>query len=325
MDSNLASPYFLAGLKEQRLANVQILIGDFILTDIEEIASLINILIKNKKSLVIIANDYSAEFIQSILEINTNYDLKVFLLKTPEYGFRQQSILADLGAIANCEIVHAPNAIQYNNLGQIDNMVISNEKCNMDFKYNDKIKRHILRLNENIKNTNTEQDFIAKRITMLESGTAEILVGGITTTERREKRMRFEDALCSVNLAAKGVVPGGGITLAKIADQLSASNDGFHILKEALKEPLKQILINAGLNDIDINTKIKNNNFNRLFNINTNQYEEIEKTRVLDATDVVLNSLKNAVSIASILLTTSSVVINEYKANSNSQNIYEEL
>lgn len=147
---------------------------------------------------------------------------------------------------------------------------------------------------------------------MFSHGIAEIKVGAPTITERREKKMRFDDALCAIDCAAKGMIPGGGITLLEISDKIESNTIGSKILKEALKEPFKQIMQNSVIDHKSISNKIKENNYSILFNVTKNEFENINKTQVLDPTLVLINSLINACSIATMLLTTSSLVINEY-------------
>jgi len=159
---------------------------------------------------------------------------------------------------------------------------------------------------------------------MFKNGTAEILVGAVTTTERREKKMRFDDALCALNSANKGIVPGSGIILLKLSENLKA-NGIEKILKIALTKPIKQILENAGLEKDKILNKIKENNYEILYNVKNDTYENIQETEVLDTTEVIINSLKNASSIAGMLLTTTTLIINEYQNNINKVNDYNEL
>ena len=129
--------------------------------------------------------------------------------------------------------------------------------------------------------------------------------------------MRFDDALCALKSAANGIIPGSGLILLKIKENLEAKNNGSTILKEALDKPFMQILENVGVNPNDIYNKIKENNFNVIYNALENKLEPISKTKVIDPTNVVVATLKNAVSIAGMLLTTSSLIINEFKENNN--------
>ena len=155
---------------------------------------------------------------------------------------------------------------------------------------------------------------------MFNNGLAEVLVGAPTITERREKKMRFDDALWAIEAASNGILSGAGITLLKISNEL---NDNT-ILKNSLEKPFKQILYNAGLDYNLIYENIKKYNFEKLYNVLNEEYEECLSSNVLDATSIVKNSLINAVSISSMLLTTTSLIINEYINNIKSLDNYNE-
>ena len=148
---------------------------------------------------------------------------------------------------------------------------------------------------------------------------ATINIGAKTVTERREKKMRYDDALWAIDSAAKGIVPGGGITLFKISNEINDKTLGDQIIKSTLQIPFEQIINNAGLNLDEIKNEIIKNNFELLYNINTNEYEKIQNTEVLDSTLVLINAITSASSIATMLLTTNCLVINEYQNNLNKQ------
>lgn len=137
--------------------------------------------------------------------------------------------------------------------------------------------------------------------------------------------MRYQDAVCAVEIAEKGIIPGAGITLLQISNELVPKTDGENIIKKAIAKPFYQILENADIDHSEILITIKEANFNKICNITENKYEDIKTTSVLDPTEVVLSSIRNACSIASILLTTSSLIIHEYQNELNKYNNYDEI
>ena len=155
---------------------------------------------------------------------------------------------------------------------------------------------------------------------MLTNQLAEIQVGGNSTLERRELVMRYIDSLHAINSSKNGILLGSGIPFLKISNYMKINNNGDKILKKALIKPFEQIIINSGLEKNNILKNIINNNFNILFNVKNNNYETLENRTIVDSLDVIINSLTNAVSIASMLLTTSSIVINEYENKLNKIN-----
>lgn len=317
----IPSQYFFKDKNEININNPYILIINNYLNDIEDISQIINYIIKNNKELLIIAEDYSELFINQILNLYLNENINIYLLKTPEYGKNKIDTLSDLSLITNSKIIEDFSYINETIIGSSKDITITREQTTITFEENKKIKDKINELKK-LKNTNDlDINFINKRISMLQKGLIEISIGAPTQTERREKRMRCEDALCALKSSLNGILPGGGIIFYELSENLIKINESSTILKKALKEPFNQIMYNSGLNSKEIINKIKENNYNIIYDINTNNYEEINKTNVIDSTNVVLNSLLNAISISGMLLTTNSLIINEYKKPTNKEYI----
>ena len=316
----LASPYFFNNTNEITYKNCLILIMTKEVNEIEEISEIINYTIEKRIPLVILATDYSEEVINEVLSLNFNKITNVTLLKLPEYGLHQMDVLKDLEIISKAKIVKATDELSLNNLGKCEEIKITKDLVIISNNLkSESIKKHINKLKERVKTTDDdfELEFLNNRLAKLTNGIGMIYVGATTTTEAREKKMRFDDALCALKSATNGIIPGSGLILLKIKENLEAKNNGSTILKEALDKPFMQILENVGVNPNDIYNKIKENNFNVIYNALENKLEPISKTKVIDPTNVVVATLKNAVSIAGMLLTTSSLIINEFKENNN--------
>lgn len=305
----IASPYFFKENKKLEFNNCYMLLINDYLDDINYISHIVNKIIEENKPLVIMALDYSDDLVNQIVSLYLENNLKICLLKNPEYGIKQYKILKDLSMISNCPIYNKENI--KNHLGIISKITLDNDITNIEFNKN---RKYIKYLKEDLDYVDNEIDFefYAKRLAMFKNGLAKIEVGAPTTTERREKKMRFEDALWAIDCASHGILPGSGITLLELSEKTKVDTDGDYILKQALKEPFKQIMFNSAIDYDQIINQIKKSNFQILFNINTNSFEPITNTQVLDPTLVIINSLINACSIATMLLTTSSLVINEY-------------
>ena len=319
-DPILASPYFFNNTNEITYKNCLILIMTREVNEIEEISEIINYTIEKRIPLLILATDYSEEVINEVLSLNFNKITNVTLLKLPEYGLHQMDILKDLEIISKAKIVKVSDELSLNNLGKCEEIKITKDLaiiCN-NLK-SEAIKRRINKLKERVKTTDDdfELEFLNNRLAKLTNGIGMIYVGATTTTEAREKKMRFDDALCALKSAANGIIPGSGLILLKIKENLETKNNGATILKEALDKPFMQILENVGVNPNDIYNKIMENDFNIIYNALESKLEPISKTRVIDPTNVVIATLRNAVSIAGMLLTTSSLIINEFKENNN--------
>jgi len=312
-DTIIASEYFFSEEKEISYKSPYILLVEDTLSEIEKLSSILNKIYQDNKSLVIIANDYSDTFVNEILSLVFNDSYNIVLLKTPDYGVKQLNILRDIESISLSKIT--TNEFDFKSLGIVKNIKINKETSTMDFSFNNEVRERIETLKNKEKKESDiyQKEFYNKRISMLKRGTAEILVGSPTSTERREKCMRFEDALCSISVSNNGVLAGGGMTLFEIGSNLEENSNASIILKTALMSPLKQIINNSGLEEDVVISKIIDSKFSKIFNVETNEFELVKDTVILDSKEVVINSVINAVSIASMLLTTTSLVINENK------------
>lgn len=315
--TNIASPYFFKEEKNIKIINPYILLLDDTLYDLTPLTNIINYFTSCNESLIIIAKDYNEELVNEITSLYLDGIANIILLKNPEYGLKEQILIDDLSLISNFN--NQLDSIKLNNLGQVKEIHINKDTTNFIFESNDNIKEKIKKIKKSLINNQLDYDFNLQRIAMFKNGLIEISVGAPTKTERREKKMRYDDALWAIDSAAKGIVPGGGITLFKISNEINDKTLGDQIIKSTLQIPFEQIINNAGLNLDEIKNEIIKNNFELLYNINTNEYEKIQNTEVLDSTLVLINAITSASSIATMLLTTNCLVINEYQNNLNKQ------
>jgi len=311
-ESNLAHYYYFKDKNEIVLDNPYIVLNDNYFDNLESISNIINEIINKKKDFIIISKGYSEDIINQVISLYIDDIAKIYLFKTPEYGVNELIFLNDISIISNAKNI---NNIK---LGKIKNITFNKENAIISFDKNDKINELI----HNIKNDKNpiDKDFNIKRLSMLTNSLAEIQVGGNSSLERRELVMRYTDALHAIDSAKNGILLGSGIPFLKISNSMIIDNNGDKILKTALIKPFEQIIFNSGLDKNIILENIKNNNFNLLYNIKTSKYENIENKTILDSLEVLINSLTNAVSISSMLLTTSNLVINEYENKLNKIN-----
>lgn len=312
----LASPYFLNNKQEINYKDSYLLIINKEINDIAEISEVINYLIDKKRPAVFLATDYTDEVINEVLSLNFNNITNVTLLKTPEYGLHAISLLNDLETISQSKIVKITDEININNLGKCQNIKIDkNEVVISSDPKNNKVSKLIEKIKGELTSEQDtyEQDFLKNRLAKLTNGVGIIYVGASTTTEAREKKMRFDDAMWALKSTRDGVLPGSGVILLKIKENLTAKNNGYEILKESLDKPFRQILDNVGIDNLSIYKKIKESNYNLVYNVLEEKFENVTSTCVIDPTSVVINALKNASSIAGMLLTTTSLIINEYQ------------
>lgn len=325
-DTLLASPYFLEDKSALEIKAPFLLIVNNYLSDTEEIATFLNEALEIKKTLVIIAEEYSENLINDVLAINQEKQSKIYLLKAPEFGKNKQDLLKDLELISHSKIIDSICNSNLNNLGLVDSLTITPDETIVYFEQTEKIKEKTFELrNLALKRVVTDPDFLAKRIAMYENGIIDIYVGATTKTERRELKMRYDDALCAISSTKDGVLIGAGLAFYKVGTELNNNELLSDIFKEVLKAPFNQILSNAGLLENEILPAIKKHNYQKVYNILSENYESLEETNVLDSTSVIISAIENATSIASLLLTTTSLIINEYQNNIHKINNYTEL
>lgn len=325
-DTLLASPYFLEDKCNIEIENPFLLIVNSYLENIEEIAVFLNEIIELKKPLIVIAEDYSENIISEILALNQEIKNKIYLLKTPEFGKNKQDLLKDLELVSQGKIIDNLPAANLSYLGLVEFINIASLETTIIFKQDDKIKEKVIELQHlSLESKQIDTEFLKKRIAMFENGLIDILVGATTKTERRELKMRYDDALCAVDSVKKGVLPGAGLALYKICTELDRKLLKSSIFIKVLKAPFQQILTNAGLYEEGIIKKIKQSSYQTVYNIISSDYESLESTTIIDSTAVIISAIENATSIAGMLLTTSSLIINEYQNNLHKQNDYSNI
>ncbi len=301
IETLLASAYYLQNNKDIEIDNPYILLLNDTLFDLSSFSNILNEIIDSNSALIIVADDYSDTLVNEIMNLYFSNNIKVYLFKNPSFGLDRLSILNNLSLISNSTICNSLMNLKFSHLGKINSVKISSSITT--FSFNSEIKKKI----------------------KLSNGIVEIKVGAQTETERREKKMRYDDAISAISSSVDGIVLGGGVTLYKISEDLDVITAGDKILKEALSIPFKQIMINAG-EDIEEKLKIlKNENYQKVFNINNDSWELAKNTEVIDSKNVVINTIQNAVSIASMLITTTSLIINEHNNVSEKISDYTEM
>lgn len=293
--------------KKISLSHAYILLLKGYLSDLESIADIINEGLNRNKNIVILADDYDMDISNQIILYNIQMNKNIYLFKLPDYGSRKDAIEKDISILTNAKIRNTEyDNISFSDLGLSKELIINKEEIVIinDIDVTSRIEK--IKNDYNNETSDYEKEFLSKRIALLENGIATIYVGGKTKTEIKEKLMRFEDALNALEVANNGILIGEGISLFKISDDID--ND---ILKESLKVPFKKIMENALGEYKDIEESILKSNYNLIYNFETNELENISDTSIIDPTNVTIEALKNAVSIAGMLLTTNFIVINE--------------
>lgn len=295
------------------------------LSSLEQISEVINEGIKKSKNIVIFVEEMEDAIKQELLVYYLMEKKNIFIIKLPEYGSRKEKIELDISYLSNSIIKNIDyEEVFCSDLGRVDKVVINQKEIIIETN-NKKAKELVEILRKELAETRSdyEKEFIENRLSKLENGIATIYVGGITKTEIKEKMMRYEDALCALEIANHGVLPGGGVSFLEISDKIKVDSVGDKILKEALEVPFQKMLENAGSSNLSLKMDIKKSNYTKIVNFTTLELEDINNTEILDPKEVLITALKNAVSVAALLLTINYLVVNENESlEKNSSIVY---
>ena len=316
------------------LTNVRILITDLKINNIQEILHILEQSAQENQSLLIIAEDYENEVINTLVLNKLRGFLNVVAVKCPAFGDRRTAILKDIAIVTNGEfisrdITNSLKDVHYEQLGFAQSIKTTKETTTIcgGNGSQDKILNRINEIKGQIElcDNDFDKEELERRLAKLSGGIAIIYVGSATEVEMQEKKLRIEDAISATKSAVEeGIVPGGGIALLsciKDVDSLinTLSGDeklGAEVVKKALSAPIMQIAENCGINGeiIKHNTiDLQLNNQNMGYNALTNTYVDMLESGIIDPTKVTRCALENASSIASTLLTTSVLITDKEK------------
>ena len=326
-DRGYLSPYFInsAGTQSCELENPYILLHDKKISNIRELLPLLEGVAKAGKPLLIIAEDIEGEALATLVVNNIRGILKVCGVKAPGFGDRRKAMLQDLailtgGQVISDEVGLSLEKAKLEDLGKAKKVQVAKENTTVidgGGKTKD-IKSRIEQISKEIEDTTSDYDRekLQERVAKLSGGVAVIKVGAATEVEMKEKKARVEDALHATRAAVEeGVVPGGGVALVrakKVLESLKGDNDdqnvGINILKRAMEEPLRQIVINAGEDGAVILNRVAEGKGNFGYNAQTGVFGDMVAMGIIDPTKVARSALQNAASVAGLLLTTEAMV-----------------
>ncbi|MDR2420811.1 MAG: chaperonin GroEL [Oscillospiraceae bacterium] len=304
-----------------------ILITDKKISNIQEILPVLEQVVQSGRKLVIIAEDVEGEALATIILNKLRGTFHCLCVKAPGFGDRRKEMLRDIAALTGGEVISSELGMELKDIGvnqlgtarQVkstkDNTIIVEGAGSQD-----DIKARINQINAEIEQTTSDYDKekLQERLAKLSGGVAVIKVGAATETEMKEKKLRIEDALNATRAAVEeGIVPGGGtayVVAAKAVEKLlsDVSGDektGVALLAKALMSPVMQIATNAGLEGAVILDKIRSNKSASYgFDAAKEEYTDLIKAGIVDPTKVCRSALENAASVASMVLTTESLV-----------------
>ncbi len=332
-DRGYVTPWFITNAEKSQveLDDAFVLIHEAPMDDVRKILPLFEEVSKTGKPLLIIAEDFNENFTATLVVNKRNGALFSCPIKSPGFGERRKEILKDLATLTGAtlfaeEVGTDVTKCEIKDLGKAGKIIINRSSTTIIDGGGDEedIKNRVIQIRDDIKNCDSEYDQkkMRERLAKLVGGVAIIKVGAPTEPEMKEKKDRVEDAMHATRAAVEeGIVPGGGVALLrckKVVEEVIASLDdreeksGAEIILHAIEEPLRLIVKNAGDSpDMVVSRVLDNDNINFGYNAATGVYEDLVESGVIDPKKVVRTALQNAASVASILLTTEAVVIDD--------------
>ncbi|MBR5272359.1 MAG: chaperonin GroEL [Clostridia bacterium] len=328
-DRGYISPYMVTDTDKMEavIDDAVILITDKKISNIQEILPLLEQVLQAGKKLVIIAEDVEGEALATLLVNKLRGTFTCIAVKAPGFGDRRKEMLQDIAILTGGEVITSDLGLELKDtcldqLGIARQVKISKENTIIvdGAGESDSIKARIMQIKSQIETTTSEFDRekLQERLAKLSGGVAVIKVGAATETEMKEKKLRIEDALAATKAAVEeGIVAGGGVALInaigeveKLLDtDIADEKTGIKIVLRALEEPVRQIAANAGLEGSVIVEYIKSCGKKGYgFNFATEEYADMMSAGIVDPTKVTRSALQNAASVASMVLTTESLV-----------------
>lgn len=325
-DRGYISPYMAtdADKMEAVLSNPYVFITDRKITMIADIMPVLEKVVQNGGELLIIAEDVEGEALATLVVNKLRGTFKAVAVKAPGFGDRRKAMLQDIATLTGATVISEEvgrklDSASMADLGRAGQVRVTKELTTIVDGLGDKdaIAARVAQIRAQIPETTSDFDKekLQERLAKLAGGVAVIKVGAATEVELKDKKLRIEDALNATRAAvAEGIVAGGGTALLQVQPALAKikvtgdEKTGVEIVKRAIEEPVRQIAYNAGLEGAVIVDTIKRSRKGYGFNALTEEYVDMIEAGIVDPTKVTRSALQNAASIASMVLTTESIV-----------------
>ncbi len=327
-DRGYLSPYMVTDpdKMEAILDDAYILITDKKISNLQEILPVLEQIVQQGKKLLIIAEDIEGEALATLVVNKLRGTFTCVAVKAPGFGDRRKEMLEDIailtgGVVISEELGYDLKEATVEMLGRAESVKISKDNTTIvNGKGNkENIAQRVNQIKIQMEETTSEFDKekLNERLAKLAGGVAVIKVGAATETELKERKLRIEDALAATKAAVEeGIIAGGGTAYAnaipeveKLTSDIDDIQVGINIVKKALEEPLRQIVINAGYEGSVIIEKVKGTGAEMGYDALRGEYVDMIKAGIVDPTKVARTALQNAASVAATFLTTESAVV----------------
>jgi chaperonin GroEL len=332
-DRGYLSPYFVTNPEkmEASIDNPFILIYEKKISSMKDLLPLLEKVVQKSKPLIIIAEDVDGEALATLVVNKLRGTIQVAAVKAPGFGDRRKEMLQDIATLTGGKVIsedlgHKLETARLEDLGQAKKVTIDKDNTTIVDGAGKKsdVEGRVKTIRAQIDETTSDYDRekLQERLAKLVGGVAVVNVGAPSEVEMKEKKARVEDALNATRAAVEeGIVPGGGTALLRAAKSLAnmkglsaEQQAGVTIIKRALEEPLRQIAGNAGFEgSIVVDKVITNNTPAWGFNALTETYEDLIAAGVIDPTKVARCAIQNAASVASLMLTTETLIAEKPK------------
>ena len=328
-DRGYISPYFVTDPErmEAVLENPLILIHEKKISNAQEFLPFLEKAAAARRPIILIAEDIEGDALATIVLNKIRGVLQIAAVKAPGFGDRRKAMLEDIAVLTNGKFISEDLGVKLDNvtidmLGTAKKVIISKEETTIIEGAGTKadVMGRIEQIKRQIENTdsNYDREKLQERLAKLSGGVAVIKVGASTETELKEKKHRYEDALSATRAAVdEGIVAGGGATLLRASDKLSSEGmtpdekTGVAIVKRAIEEPLRHIAKNAGLEGSVVVEKVRAAKEGWGLNALTGEIVDMAKAGIVDPAKVTRSTVQNAASIAALVLTTETLVVDK--------------
>ena len=333
-DRGYLSAYFMTDSEKMEavLEKPYILLTDKKISTMKELMGVLEPAAQQGRSLLIVAEDVDGEALAALVVNKLRGALKIAAVKAPGFGDRRKQMLEDIAILTGATVISEDKGLKLDEtpltmLGSADKVVITKDNTTIVDGVGSKeaISARVAQIRKEMELSTSDYDKekLAERLAKLSGGVAVLYVGAATEVEMKEKKDRVEDALAATRAAVEeGFIPGGGVAYIRAVsalENMKGDNEdettGIHIVKRAIEEPLRQIVLNAGGEGSVVVNKVKEGKGAFGYNARLDQYEDMFKAGIIDPTKVARVALENAASVASMFLTTECVISDKKEEN----------
>ncbi|MGV8091535.1 MAG: chaperonin GroEL [Mangrovibacterium sp.] len=326
-DRGYISPYFVTNTEKMaaELDHPYVLIHDKKISTMKDLLPILEQVAQNGRPLMIVAEDVDGEALATLVVNRLRGSLKVCAVKAPGFGDRRKEMLEDLAVLTGGTVITEEKGMKLEDatmdmLGQSEKITVDKENTTVVSGAGnpENIKARVAMIKRQIESTTSDYDRekLQERLAKLAGGVAVLYVGAASEVEMKEKKARVDDALSATRAAVEeGIVPGGGVAyiraIAELEGMTGDSDDettGIEIVKRAIEEPLRQIVVNAGKEGAVVVQKVREGKGDFGYNARVDEYQNLKESGVIDPAKVARIALENAASIAGMFLTTECVL-----------------